>query len=166
MTGMAPSSTTQIRRTKRSASARSRGRSRARSSAGSRQARHSRIVERGQGRQASDWAAPDTTLFRDCVDACNRCLAYCLRQGGHHAEFEHIGRLMDCLEVCITTADLAGRNSPVAPSLIQVCAEVAEDCAMSCDEHGGAEDAEMLRCSEACRDLAEWCLLQATATQA
>ena len=115
---------------------------------------------------AADWAAPDTTLFRDCVDACNRCLAYCLRQGGHHAEFEHIRSLMDCLEVCITTADLVGRGSPVAPALVQVCAEVAEDCAKSCDEHGGGQDAEMERCAEACRDLAEWCLLQATAPQA
>lgn len=113
---------------------------------------------------ATDWAAPDTTLFRDCIDACNRTLAYCLRQGGKHAEYEHIAGILDCLEVCITTADLAGRNSPVAPALIQVCGEVAKDCEESCEAFG--DDAEMVRCADACRDLAEWCLLQASAPQA
>lgn len=122
--------------------------------------------EGGAQAPPADWAGPDTTLFRDCIDACNRCLAYCLRQGGHHAEFSHIASLLDCLEVCITTADLAGRGSPVAPALIQVCAEVAEDCADSCDEHSQGADPEMERCAAACRDLAEWCLLQATAPQA
>lgn len=131
-----------------------------------RPARRPRGAARARTGEPADWAGPDTTLFRDCIDACNRCLAYCLRQGGGHAAFEHVRRLMDCLEVCITTADLAGRNSPVAPALVQVCAEVAEDCAQSCDQVGQGRDAELGRCAEECRDLAEWCLLQATAPQA
>lgn len=44
----------------------------------------------------------------------------------------------------------------MTPALIQVCAEVAEDCADSCDEHSDGRDGEMERCAEACRDLAEW----------
>lgn len=112
----------------------------------------------------TEWAAPDTTLFRDCVDACNRCLAYCLRQGGEHAEYPHIRSLLDCLEACITTADLVGRGSPFAPAFVQLCGEVAKECEESCEQHG--HDGEMVRCADACRDLAEWCRLQGTVAEA
>lgn len=98
-----------------------------------------------------------TQVLRDCIDACNRCLAYCLEQGGEHADADHIKLMMDCMEVCITTADLVGRDSEFADAMMQVCADVCAACAESCGDQRFEGHEVMEACAQACRDCADHC---------
>jgi hypothetical protein len=98
---------------------------------------------------------PDTSTFRECIEACNATFAYCIEQGGDHVRPEHLKALMDCLEVCITTSDLVGRSSPLAGSMMEVCAEACKACEESCEEFAG--DPTMERCADACRECYEHC---------
>ena len=41
---------------------------------------------------------------QDCHRACLQTLTYCMKQGGRHAEPEHLRLLMDCADICLTSA--------------------------------------------------------------
>lgn len=74
--------------------------------------------------------------------------------GGEHVEAEHIRTLMDCAQICITSADFMSRGSPWHADLCGVCANICEQCAMSCD---ALEGAEMKQCADECRRCADEC---------
>jgi hypothetical protein len=99
--------------------------------------------------------------MRDCIQECQSCQAvcletvtHCLHAGGKHAEENHIRLLLDCAEICRTSADFMLRGSDLHPLTCGVCAEVCERCAADCDQF--AEDF-VKRCAEACRRCAESC---------
>jgi hypothetical protein len=100
--------------------------------------------------------------MQDCVDRCNECreaclttMAHCLEKGGRHASVQHITLLVDCAEICQTSANFMSRGSKLHAGVCGQCAEVCEACARSCEEMG--DDAEMRRCAEACRACAQSC---------
>lgn len=104
-----------------------------------------------------------STEMRDCISNCTEChticvetVNHCLEMGGKHAEASHIRELLDCAQVCATSADFMLRGSDLHANVCGVCAEACERCAESC-ERLAEEDELMLRCAEICRRCAESC---------
>lgn len=100
--------------------------------------------------------------LRDCINACQDChsvcletVAHCLQMGGRHAEADHIRLLLDCAEICQTSANFMIRGSNLHKRTCAVCAEVCEQCAAECERFG--DDELMRACAEACRRCAESC---------
>lgn len=92
---------------------------------------------------------------RDCASTCTETVRYCLDMGGEHADARHVALLLDCAQICQTSADFMLRGSDLSGRICAACAEVSERCAESCERFG---DDEMMRASaEACRRCAESC---------
>lgn len=99
---------------------------------------------------------------RQCVEECLTCqsvctttVAYCLQKGGRHADAEHIVTLLDCAEICGTSANFMRRGSHSHPSICAVCADVCRACAESCEQM--SDDKVMQACADECRRCAESC---------
>lgn len=90
-----------------------------------------------------------------CSSACTETVAYCLEQGGRHAESAHIRLMLDCAEICRTAADFMMRGSDHQSSVCALAAEVAAACARSCAEF--KDDARMKACVDACLRCASSC---------
>jgi len=75
--------------------------------------------------------------------------------GGKHVEPGHLRMLMDCAEICQTSANFMLRGSDFHGMTCSTCAEVCERCAEDCDRFGN--DQMMQRCAEACRMCAQSC---------
>jgi hypothetical protein len=98
------------------------------------------------------------TCIRNCLDCHRTCLetiSHCLKKGGRHAEPAHIGLLIDCAQICITSADFMIRGSDYHKATCGACATLCEACAKDCESM--ADDAAMKRCAETCRRCAESC---------
>lgn len=100
----------------------------------------------------------------DCHNICMESVAHCMTMGGKHAEAAHLRLLMDCAEICLTSADFMLRGSELHVRTCAVCAEVCERCAASCDAL--ADDPLMKQCAEICRRCAASCRKMAGATAA
>jgi hypothetical protein len=94
------------------------------------------------------------------IDTCQSCHAaclgeamnHCLEAGGEHVEPSHFRIMMDCAQICATTADFMLRGSAHHTHLCRECADICEACATSCETVGG-----MQGCIDACRRCAESC---------
>lgn len=100
--------------------------------------------------------------MRECIENCQTChevclemVPHCLEMGGRHAEPEHIRLLLDCAEICQTSANFMLRGSDFHPQTCGVCAEICEACAADCETF--TDDPEMQRCAEICRTCAASC---------
>lgn len=91
----------------------------------------------------------------DCHRVCLETEAHCLQVGGKHAGPTHVRLLLDCAQICATSADFMIRGSDLHARTCAACAEVCERCAESCE--GAGDDEVMRRCAEACRRCAESC---------
>jgi hypothetical protein len=91
----------------------------------------------------------------DCHSICLETITYCLGQGGTHAEAAHIRLLLDCAEICQTSANFMLRSSDLHGRTCDVCAEVCERCAQDCEQFG--DDVTMRACADMCRRCAESC---------
>jgi hypothetical protein len=101
--------------------------------------------------------------MRKCIENCSNChnicletVQHCLIMGGKHAEASHIRLLLDCAQICATSADFMLRGSEFHARTCGVCAEVCERCAEDCERLAG-DDELMLRCAGMCRQCAESC---------
>lgn len=97
-----------------------------------------------------------------CIDKCAAChrvcletLTYCTEKGGRHAETSHMQLLMDCAQICQTSADFVIRKSEFGEKACYFCGDVCDRCAESCEGFQG--DEQMRRCAETCRQCAEAC---------
>ncbi len=108
-------------------------------------------------------AGSHTEEMQQCIANCLEChricmetLKHCLGRGGHHAEPGHITLLIDCAQICATSADFMLRGSNLHVETCAACAAVCEACADDCASmsHG---DQQMDACVEACRRCAESC---------
>lgn len=103
-----------------------------------------------------------TQAMQNCIENCKQCWAicvetthHCLQKGGRHAEADHIRLLLDCADICQTSAGFMLRASDFHALTCGVCAQVCERCAESCER---MRDDEMMReCAEMCRRCAESC---------
>ena len=74
--------------------------------------------------------------MQQCIQNCMEChricletVPHCLQMGGKHAEAAHIRLLLDCAEICQTSANFMIRGSDLHTRTCAVCAEVCERCA-------------------------------------
>ncbi|TBN47189.1 four-helix bundle copper-binding protein [Pseudomonas sp. BGI-2] len=79
-------------------------------------------------------------------------MTHCLEAGGKHLEAEHFRLMINCAEICQTSANFLLSGSIFHHHVCGVCAEICEACAKSCEQVGGMED-----CVRACRECAESC---------
>lgn len=102
-----------------------------------------------------------TQDMRDCINECLNCYAvctqtvdHCLSMGGRHAEPRHIRTMLDCAEICRTSAGFMLRMSEFHFETCALCADICLACADSCSKF---DDREMQRCAEVCRSCAASC---------
>jgi|SRR5688572_4197635 len=69
--------------------------------------------------------------MRDCIEECHHChdictetITHCLEMGGDHADPKHIRLLLDCAEICQTSANFMLRASDLHGQVCDVCATV------------------------------------------
>ncbi len=98
---------------------------------------------------------------QQCFAACTSTMTHCLAMGERHAAPKHIAVLLDCAELCNTSASFMLRSSVLHPRVCEVCAEACEACAESCEQIG--DDEQMRACAASCRRCAESCREMATA---
>jgi len=98
---------------------------------------------------------------RECARICTETARHCLEMGGEHADARHIALLLDCAQICQTSADFMLRGSDLSPRVCAACAAVCAACAESCERF--SDDAAMRACAEACRRCAESCRAMAAA---
>jgi hypothetical protein len=108
---------------------------------------------------------PTTThSLEQCIENCTRCHRICLETAALHFREEggtgkvpesHIRLLLDCAEICQTSANFMLRGSELHSRTCGVCAEVCERCARDCERL--SDDAHMRACAEACRRCADSC---------
>lgn len=104
-------------------------------------------------------------LCQDCQALCIQTVMHCLKIGGHHAAPEHIRLLLDCAQMCETTAQYLLRGSSLHERICGLCAEVCQECAEGC-ERIATGDQLLKRCAELCRRCAGSCEHMGTKTKA
>lgn len=100
--------------------------------------------------------------MQECIENCGECervchetVSDCLEKGGRHAEAAHVRLLLDCADICHTSAAFMARGSEHHRSVCNTCMDVCEACASSCARF---EQDEMMRtCADMCRRCAESC---------
>lgn len=90
-----------------------------------------------------------------CFQTCERMIEHCLTKGGVHANAQHIKILMDCAQICQTSAAFMLRNSNLHGVTCRACAEVCLACAEDCAQMN--DDGMMDACIEVCRRCADSC---------
>lgn len=119
-------------------------------------------TERGGTRQQhGGQSGQHQAEMRHCIEMCTEChgvcvatLTQCLQHGGKHAEPAHVRLLLDCAEICQTSANFMLRGSELHGRTCGVCAEVCERCAQDCARF---DEEFMKRCADVCRRCAESC---------
>lgn len=91
----------------------------------------------------------------DCHSICLNTVTYCLQQGGMHSELPHIRLMLDCAEICQTSANFMLRGSEMHVRTCAICAEICLKCAEDCEQMG--DDEQMKACAQMCRTCAETC---------
>ncbi len=111
-----------------------------------------------------------TQGMRECIEECTAChvictetVQHCLSLGSEHASPEHIKTLLDCAQICQTSADFLTRGSEYHSSTCAVCAEVCRTCESECRKMGS--DQQMKKCADACASCAQSCERMAGATR-
>ena len=97
--------------------------------------------------------------IKACLDCHSMCLQtamnYCLERGGQHVEQKHFRLMLNCAEICQTSANFMLSDSPLHGRVCLVCAEACEACAKSCELVGDMRECadECKRCAESCRTM-------------
>jgi len=100
----------------------------------------------------------------NCLDCYRTCIetamAHCLEAGGEHVEPAHFRLMVNCADICRTTADFMLSESEFRTRLCALCADVCEACAESCRDIG-----DMDECMLACELCASSCSAMASPTR-
>jgi len=91
----------------------------------------------------------------ECARVCIETIPSCLKSGGRHADPDHIMMLMNCAQICRTSANFMISGSPLHMKTCDVCAETCDACADSCATAG--DEDFMQRCVDFCRRCADSC---------
>lgn len=84
-------------------------------------------------------------------------MSHCLELGGKHADPAHIGLLLDCAEICQTSANFMLRNSERHQLTCRTSADICRACAEDCERMGKDDDELIKRCAEECRRCEQSC---------
>jgi hypothetical protein len=101
---------------------------------------------------------------RDCHRICMLTITHCFARGDERCEAAHIRLLMDCAEICQTSANFMLRASELHPYTCAVCAQVCEQCKSACERF--PDDEQMRLCADACQRCADSCHYMAEAAMA
>ncbi len=100
--------------------------------------------------------------MQECIEECSNChnvcadtITYCIEMGGEHVKPQHLALMLDCAEICQTSANFMLRESKRHVLTCDACAKICEQCATECERFG--DDEQMQLCAEACRSCAESC---------
>ena len=91
----------------------------------------------------------------NCHAACTMTAQYVLGEGGEMADPGVVGVLLDCAEICQTSANFLLRGSPYHGSTCAACAEVCRACEEACRAFG--DDEQLAHCADMCASCAESC---------
>jgi hypothetical protein len=114
------------------------------------------IMPDANGQELSTEMLDCIRMCSDCHRACTETLVYCMHQGGRHTEPNQLRLLMDCAQICQTSADFMLRGSDQHYATCGACAEVCQRCADDCEQMGRGDN-RMAACAEECRRCAESC---------
>jgi hypothetical protein len=92
----------------------------------------------------------------ECHNICVETITHCLETGGKNVEASHIRMVLDCAQICVTSADFMLRGSDLHRQTRGVCADACVRCTDEC-ERLIEDDKLTLRCSQVCRRCAESC---------
>ncbi len=90
----------------------------------------------------------------ECAQACEQTVNHYLSQTGTQADPEHIRLLLDCVDICLTSAAFLARGSERHTLTCAACASVCELCAKACE---AMDDRQMKTCAEICHACADSC---------
>lgn len=93
---------------------------------------------------------------QECKEVCEETLTHMLMRGGDHMDPEHIRLMLDCIQICQTSADFLRRQSSYHIYTCKACAEICEACAESCEDMG-KEHTTLQECADVCYRCAESC---------
>lgn len=95
---------------------------------------------------------------RNCIDNCLKChsicmetVNHCLQKGDEHSDVNHINLLLDCAQICQTSADFMLRSSDLHAQTCDVCATACKNCAEDCEKIGNNDDL-MQECAKVCSE--------------
>jgi hypothetical protein len=92
-----------------------------------------------------------------CHRTClGMAMTHCVEMGGEHARPQHLRLMLDCAQVCATTADFLLRKSQFHTQVAALCADICDTCAADCGQVGQMEESEAAcrACAQACRVVA------------
>ncbi|HWI13303.1 MAG TPA: four-helix bundle copper-binding protein, partial [Burkholderiales bacterium] len=128
---------------------------------GKRTARHS-LAHCGAP-YAEETDMPGTTM-QQCIELCLDCyqacfttaMRYCVPAGGKQVPAPHLGLMLNCAELCRTTAEFMMSDAPQHTTVCGACAAVCEACAQGCAEVGDMDECVDVcrRCAASCREMA------------
>lgn len=90
-----------------------------------------------------------------CAAACDHCYDACLQEQDIKMMARCIRLDRDCSEICKLTASALSRNSEVAKTLLQACADICRECGIECASHQKMDHCR--ECAEACKACEEAC---------
>ena len=101
-----------------------------------------------------------TAKLQECVTHCLECHRLCLRAamkyhlnaGANPLDVEQIRLLINCAEICHTTATAILVGAPLVKATCRVCARVCRRCEADAARHGW-----MYECAQASRRCADSC---------
>lgn len=108
------------------------------------------------GHHSDDEMQKCIQLCRDCHAMCTQTIAHCLKLGGRHATPDHIRLMVDCAQMCATSADYMLRESPFHDRICGLCSELCKQCGKACEQVAG-EDRMVKQCAEMCQRCASSC---------
>lgn len=96
--------------------------------------------------------------MEECIENCLEChricfelaMNHCLETGGEHTEPAHFRLMINCAEICRTSANFMLSGSDLHKLTYGLCAEICRRCADDCQQLDGMDE-----CVEACRRCAE-----------
>jgi hypothetical protein len=91
----------------------------------------------------------------NCHAVCTLTLQHCIASGGEYTEVNLVGVLLDCAELCQTSANFMLRGSPYHVITCGACAELCRACEEACRAHAG--DEQLAHCADVCASCADSC---------
>ena len=70
-----------------------------------------------------------------CVIACNTCAAACLKESDVQMMAACIAQDLECAQICELAVAAMARQSPHAPDICRLCAQICQACADECSKH-------------------------------
>ena len=97
---------------------------------------------------------------QDCHRACLQTFAWCLKRGGRYADPDLLRNLLDCADICLTSATFMIRASDLHVHTCAACAAVCQHCADACAAL--ADEPRMRAVADTCQHCADSCRAMAS----